>query len=86
MFYWTPEVNRRYGWFFLGTGRLFFRSEAPGLVFSDNLSTGEFCPLRIPFDKPFDFTQGHESFDPELTTEGLEAEWLRAAVSPMDKL
>jgi hypothetical protein len=24
---------------------------APGLVFSDHLSTGEFCPLRIPFDK-----------------------------------
>jgi hypothetical protein len=27
------------------------RSEAPGLVFSDDLSTGEFCPLRIPLDK-----------------------------------
>ena len=36
---------------FLGTGRLFLRSEAPGLVFSGDLSTGEFCPLRIPFDR-----------------------------------
>lgn len=36
---------------FFGTGRLFLRSEAPGLVFSYDLSTGEFCPLRIPLDK-----------------------------------
>jgi hypothetical protein len=71
------------------------RSKAPGLVFYDDLSTGEFCPLRIPLDKPFDSTQGHEPFDPEsfdpelmtegLMVEGLEAEWLGAAVSPMDK-
>jgi hypothetical protein len=30
---------------------LFLRSEAPGLVFSNHLSTGESCPLRIPFDR-----------------------------------
>ena len=36
-------------------------------------------------NKPFDSTQGHEPFDPELMVEGLEAEWLGAAVSPMDK-
>jgi hypothetical protein len=34
-----------------GTEKLFLRSKAPGLVFSDDLSTGEFCPLRIPFDR-----------------------------------
>jgi hypothetical protein len=27
------------------------RSKAPGLVFSDDLSTGAFCPLPIPLDK-----------------------------------
>jgi hypothetical protein len=32
----------------VGTGKLFLCSKAPGLVFSDDLSTGEFCPLRIP--------------------------------------
>jgi hypothetical protein len=31
--------------------------------------------LRIPLDRPFDLTQGHE----------LEVEWLRAAVSPIPK-
>jgi hypothetical protein len=28
--------------------------------FFSDLFTGEFFPLRIPFDRPFDFTQGHE--------------------------
>jgi len=58
---------------FLGAGRLFLRSEAPGLVFSDDLSTGEFCPRPIPFDRPL----GHE-----LEAEWLGAERLWAAVSP----
>ena len=39
--------------------------------FFSDLFTGESCPLRIPFDRPL----GHE----------LEAEWLRAAVSPIPK-
>jgi hypothetical protein len=30
-----------------------------------------------PVDEPF----GHESFDPELMTEGLKAEWLRSSRS-----
>jgi hypothetical protein len=33
---------------FKGVSCLFFRTQAPGLVFSNDLSTGEFCPLRIP--------------------------------------
>jgi len=37
---------------------LSFRGSRAGL-FSD-LSMGEFCPRPIPFDRPFDFTQGHE--------------------------
>jgi len=52
---------------------LSFRGSRAGLFY--NLSAGESCPLRIPFARPFDFTQGHE----------LEVEWLRAAVSPTDK-
>jgi hypothetical protein len=28
--------------------------------FFSDLFTGDTCPLRIPFDRPFDFTQGHE--------------------------
>jgi hypothetical protein len=43
--------------------------------FFSDLFTGESFPLRIPFDRPFDFTQGHE----------LKVEWLRAAVSPIPK-
>ena len=39
--------------------------------FFSDLFKGEPCPLRIPFDRPL----GHE----------LEAEWLRAAVSPILK-
>ena len=32
-------------------GAFSFVPRAPGLVFSEHLSTGEFCPLRIPFDR-----------------------------------
>ena len=47
---------------------LLFRGSRPGLFY--DVSTGDSYPLRIPFDRPL----GHE----------LEAEWLRAAVSPTD--
>jgi hypothetical protein len=33
------------------TGAFSFVPRVPGVVFSDHLSTGEFCPLRIPLDK-----------------------------------
>ena len=46
---------------------LLFQGFRPGLFY--DISTGESCPLRIPFDRPL----GHE----------LEAEWLRAAASPI---
>jgi hypothetical protein len=45
-----------------------FQGSRPGVFY--DVSTGDSCPLRIPFDRPL----GHE----------LEAEWLRAAVSPID--
>jgi len=35
--------------YLLKEGRLFFGSKAPGLVFSSNLSTGEFRQRRINF-------------------------------------
>ena len=48
---------------------------------------GQACPLRIPLDKPFDFTPRWCS-GPE-PVERLRAmnnvEWLRAAVSPISK-
>jgi hypothetical protein len=37
------------------------------------LITSKALDARRSFDKPL----GHESFDPELMTEGLETEWLR---------
>ena len=49
--------------------------------FFSDLFTGESCPLRIPFDRPL----GREPFGRELRVERLEAEWLRAAVSPIPK-
>jgi hypothetical protein len=49
--------------------------------FFSDLFTGDTCPLRIPFDRPL----GHEPFGRELRVERLEAEWLRAAVSPIPK-
>ena len=62
----------------------------PFLLFQDsrtcffsNLFTSRFkeAGLRIPFDRPL----GHEPFGRELRVERLEAEWLRAAVSPIPK-
>jgi hypothetical protein len=49
--------------------------------FFSDLFTGDSYPLRIPFDRPL----GHEPFGRELRVESLEAEWLRAAVSPIPK-
>ena len=45
-----------------------FQGSQPGLF--STVSTGEFCPLRIPLDKPLD--------------RELEAERLWAAASPID--
>ncbi len=47
---------------------LLFRGSQPGLFY--DLSTGDTCPLRIPFDRSFDL-------------EALDR--LRAAASPTDK-
>jgi hypothetical protein len=51
--------------------------------FFSNLFASRFkeAGLRIPFDRPL----GHEPFGRELRVERLEAEWLRAAVSPIPK-
>jgi hypothetical protein len=43
---------------------------------NDGISPCDRNILLRPFDKPL----GRESFDPELMTEGFEAEWLRASV------
>ena len=57
---------------------LLLQGSRPGVFY--DVSTGDFCPLRIPFDRPI----GHEPFGRELRVERLEVEWLRAAVSPID--
>jgi len=49
--------------------------------FFSDLSTGESCPLRIPFDRPL----GHVPFGRKFRVKRLEAECLRAAVSPIPK-
>jgi len=49
--------------------------------FFSDLFTGDSYPLRIPFDRPL----GHEPFGREPLGHELEAEWLRAAVSPIPK-
>jgi len=55
--------------------------------FFSDLFTGESCPLRIPFDRPFDLTprwcSGPEPV--ERLRAMSKAEWLRAAVSPIPK-
>ena len=59
---------------------LLLQGSRPGLFYA--ISTPRFAEpgLRIPFDRPL----GHEPFGHELRVERLEAEWLRAAVSPID--
>jgi hypothetical protein len=57
-----------------------FQGSRPGLFYDVSTSRFGEAGLRIPFDRPL----GHEPFLRKPLGHELEAEWLRAAASPID--